>query len=442
MVRRTAWGRRARSGRWHTGRAGSRGRSRGVSDIVGTILILALTVALFSSIFFFVDSFPKPAAQPSSQFAGQLTYIYVSSSVAKGACGKNDACTNISGVSITHLGGPSIYNFNTQIYLSSQAHPQNTTTIYNISNGFGNAAVSSWGIGQVWNVSLLNDHLSTPDNITITIVSDNLVVYRVILPGSNPTIPPTFLSVGTTPTTPSKSSTFTLYANIYDPFLLNTSKDVNVSVAASNGGIASCGATYMTYSATSGYWTVSCTAGSKNGTYYVSINATDKNGLSNAIYVPITVGGSSSSGGGGSSSSSCSVTYTATLASSPAKISASGAPFTLYLNLSALPSGTPSGNPCSYIYVSGNLSASYTATAGTGTSHTPSPSSYSNEVVYVNGATVELKPTWTSPTLTGCSARNPCTGTAVVSFVISYSSGATSSTGSSTIELSYTVDVT
>ncbi|MCI4353273.1 MAG: type IV pilin N-terminal domain-containing protein [Thermoplasmata archaeon] len=270
---------------------------RGVSDVLGTILILALTVTLFSSIFFFVNTFPKPATQPASQFTGQLNYTTIGTK------------TYVNYVTVTHLGGPLLFNFNTQIYVVSQAHPQNTTTVYSLaSGGLPGGAQATWGTGQIWTLSLAGPHLATPDNVTVTVVSANTVVYRQILPGSNPTIPPIFVQEGTTPGAPMVSSAFSIFVQISDPFLSTSSKKVYLNITtpglSCNGMNATGTKLPMTYNATNGLWFIGgCTAG-LSGTYYVTAWATDANPvlpLQNSIIFPVTIGSSGGGGGGGGS---------------------------------------------------------------------------------------------------------------------------------------------
>ncbi|MGA7846530.1 MAG: type IV pilin N-terminal domain-containing protein [Thermoplasmata archaeon] len=275
---------------------------RAVSEVLGTILILALTVTLFSSIFFFVSTFPKPAPQPAGQFQGQLFYSYIT----KGA----HTWTNVSSVTVTHLGGPILYNFNTVFYVVSQAHPQNTTATYTMtSGGLGASSSTPWGTGQVWNLSLAGDHLTIPDNITVTIVSDSLVVYRQTLPGSNPTNPPIFIAQGTSPGAPFVNSPFSVFVQISDPFLRTSSKQVYLNITTPGLSCVNPLSAYssnttnklqMTYNATNGLWFVpSCTTAT-SGTYYVTAWVTDSNPIQtqqNSIIFPITVSASGSGGG-------------------------------------------------------------------------------------------------------------------------------------------------
>jgi flagellin-like protein len=385
---------------------------RGVSEVVGTILILALTVTLFSSIFFFVNTFPKPAQQPTSQFQGEL----YTSTVTKGS----HTWTNVSSVTITHLGGPTLYNFNTIFYVVSQAHPQNTTTTYTLtSGGFTAAPSTGWGTGQVWNLSLASDHLALPDNITVTVVSANNVVYRQTLPGTNPTIPPIFDNEGTSPAIPVANTSFSIWTQISDPFLRTTSKQVYVNITTSGLGCTnpisgdSANTTsklQMTYNSTNGLWFLAGCKTTVSGTYYVTIWVTDTNPLqfqSNTIIFPLFVSSSGSTG------PTCSNTYTAGLSANPTSTSDSSS-VTLTLTIT-------NGNACDWIYVSGAYTGSVTA----GTYSAPATSSYSLQTV-PEGGVLTLITTWTTPGATcGFRGTSTCTGTGTITFTFSYSSDAT-----------------
>lgn len=271
---------------------------RAVSDVLATILILALTVTLFSSIFFFVSTFPKPATQPNSQFQGKLFYSFVS----KGT----KTWTNLSFLTLTHLAGPTLLNSNTQIYVVSQLHPANTTTVYTLTSG---GLGLTWGTGQVWNVSLAPDHLTTPDNLTVTIVSSSNVVYQQRLPGSSPTTPPIFEQFGTVPANPSVATSFTIFVQISDPFLSSTSKRVYLNLTTPSMSCVGQNATgtklQMTFSASSGLWSYPGCSVSVSGTYYVTVWVTDANPiqpLQNSVIFPIVVGSSGGGGGGGGGS--------------------------------------------------------------------------------------------------------------------------------------------
>jgi FlaG/FlaF family flagellin (archaellin) len=385
---------------------------RAVSEVVGTILILALTVTLFSSIFFFVNTFPKPAQQPSSQFQGQL----YTTTVTKGT----HTWTNVTYVTITHLGGPVLYNFNTVFYVVSQAHPQNTTATYTLTNGgFGAAPSASWGTGQVWNLSIAADHLTLPDNVTVTVVSAGNVVYRQTLPGTNPTIPPIFDNEGTSPAIPVTGSTFSIFAQISDPFLPTSSKQVYVNITTSGLTCTNPQSAYssnttsklqMTYNGTNGLWFLSGCQTSTSNTYYVTIWVTDKNPLqiqTSSIIFPLYVSSSGSVG------PTCSNTYTAGLVANPTTTT-DGQSVTLTLTVT-------NGNVCDWIYISGAYTGSVTA----GTYTAPATSSYSLQTVPAGGM-LTLSTTWTTPTATcGHSGTGTCTGTATITFTFSYSSGAT-----------------
>ena len=388
---------------------------RAVSEVVGTILILALTVTLFSSIFFFVNTFPKPAQQPSSQFQGEL----YTSTVTKGT----HTWTNVSFVTITHLGGPVLYNFNTVFYVVSQAHPQNTTKTYTLTNGsLGSSPSASWGTGQVWNLSVASDHLTLPDNITVTVVSAGNVVYRQTLPGTNPTIPPIFDNEGTSPAIPVTGSTFSIWTQISDPFLPTTSKQVYVNITTSGLTCTNPQSAYstnttsklqMTYNTTNGLWFLSGCQTSTSNTYYVTIWVTDKNPLqiqTNSIIFPLYVASSGSTG------PTCSNTYTAADGQSPISTHSVGSAgtATIYLNFT-------NGNTCDWIEVSGTFGVS------TGSI---SPGTFTDSIVSAGG-TLAITDTYTAPTLAHGTA------TATITITVSCPTGATT-TGPTTFTITVT----
>ncbi len=359
-----------------------------MSEVVGTILILALTVVLFSSIFFFVNTFPKPATQSASQFQGQLYYTVAS----KGS----HTWTNVTYATITHLAGPIVYAFNTQIYVVSQAHPQNTTTVYGLASG---GLTNSWGTGQVWNVSLVADHLTTPDNITITVVAGGTVVYRQILPGTNPSIPPIFENEGTVPALPVVNSKFSIFVQISDPFLATNSHKVYLNISTSGLTCTGSNATEtrlpMAYNSSNGLWFIGGCSTSTAGSYYVSVWVTDTDPIlpqQNSIIFPVSVS---------SVSSTCSNTYSVVQGQSPISTTSIGDSGTgkIYLNFT-------NGNACDWIQVTISLT-----TSGKG--------SVTGNGTYVVAAagTLALVETYTAPA-SGAA-------TATVTITISCPSGAT-----------------
>jgi hypothetical protein len=351
---------------------------RGVSEVLGTILILALTVVLFSSIFFFVSTFPKPASQPAYQFQGQLYYGFAT----KGA----HTWTNVSYLTVTHLGGPVIYAFNTQFYVVSQAHPQNTTVVYTLSSGgLGSSNTASWGTGQVWNLSLVADHLGIPDNITVTVVTGGTVVYRQTLPGTNPTIPPIFDQEGTSPGNPVVSSPFSIFVQISDPFLRTTSTQVYLNITTPGLTCVNPLSAYssnmtvklrMAYNSTNGLWFVPGCSASISGTYYVTAWATDSNPIQvqvNSIIFPVSVGSSGGTTGGSS---------------------------LVLVNILTNTSAPVVGQPITVVVdVTNNGAASGTATVHFGPTASFAPSSSTGTVGA--GSTVGFQSTYTPPTTSG-----------------------------------------
>jgi hypothetical protein len=275
-----------RSGRGFR-RVGNRQRrraSRAVSDVVGTILLLALTVTLFASVFFFITTFPRPPAQPASQFSAKLAY----------------SGTSITFLSVTHLAGPTLGS-NTQFYLFSSAKPNAFSGIvYTLANGLNGS--TSWSLGQVWNLNITSKGLTSPDNVSVSIVSMNQLLFRQTLPGNNPNIPPEFVATSVTPTNPAVGAAFTIAVQITDDDLNANSVFVNISQLP---GVSGTGLHKMTLNAGSGFWSYSVGSGTttSSGTFYVFVNATDKavpTPFKNSVAISVTIGGGGSSGGGSS----------------------------------------------------------------------------------------------------------------------------------------------
>lgn len=243
--------------------------SRGVSDVVATILLLGLTVTLFASIFFFVNTFPTPPPQPENQFTAALTYTG----------------TTVASVSITHLAGPTISGSDL-VYITSAANPGRDPPAFTVSAGLSGSG--GWALGQVWTKNITTYDLTTPDNLTVSVVSSSQLIFRISLPGSNPNVPPNFIAVGTTPTNPTVGVSFTVYAEISDPNLKSNSVYVN----ATELPVATAHASFrMSYTASTGLWTYSIPAGTTtaSGTYYLFVNCSDSKGLKNSIAFAVTL---------------------------------------------------------------------------------------------------------------------------------------------------------
>jgi flagellin-like protein len=268
------------AGRW---RRASKRPSRGVSEVIGTILILALTVTLFSAIFFFVNTFPRPPTQASNQFSATLTYMPVT---GKGI--------QITGVRILHLSGPVVFSGGTGIYLFVQAPytaicpPVGCT----IPSGLNGSQI--WSLGGTWQMNLSSLKLYAPNNITVTIVSNNQLLFSQNVPGAAVNSPPVFLRVWTYPVSPfSHSTPFYVNVTISDPNLNTTCSNSCVELITSAlPGHNTTSILPMTFKST--YWTVKVPVGvapwiESAGTYNLFILATNILGLQNSLTIAITM---------------------------------------------------------------------------------------------------------------------------------------------------------
>ncbi len=249
--------------RWHHPR-------KGVSDIIGNLLIIAITVTLFTALFFFVTSIPAPPAQSTSQFSAQLDI----------------QAGNETGVNITYQTGPILGAGAIQIYLTSQLHPTAFTGCSPAGDPFtipeGLLGASTWVSGQTWQLSFVKGTApgdicpSAPtltasgDNVTISIVNiaQNVLLFRVVLPGSHAIFPPEFISEGVTPSSPVIGNAFTVYAQVAGSYLAPNSVYANLSSLC--GTLTPCSYAspkLMTYSTSTGLfqYTVPAGAGMVNG---------------------------------------------------------------------------------------------------------------------------------------------------------------------------------
>jgi flagellin-like protein len=253
------------------------GRSRrGVSEVVATILLLALTVVLFSAIFAFVTTFPAPPAQNSNQFQAKLVITPVANGSGK-----------LTGVSILHLAGPAVPS-TALIYLKSAIHPTWLQFSVPYTVAAGGIAGSQWNLGQTWLLTSFTGGADswTPDNITVYIISNGNLLFNAVVPGAVLNLPPTFLSVATTPSTIAVGEAFSISAVIQGVVAGNS---VTVTLSGLPGYSLVTAAQPLNLS--SGTWTTSQPAGktTASGTYYVYITATSSGGKTATSAVPVYI---------------------------------------------------------------------------------------------------------------------------------------------------------
>ncbi|HEV2449699.1 MAG TPA: type IV pilin, partial [Thermoplasmata archaeon] len=257
-----------------------------MSDVIGTILLLALTVTLFGSVFYFVNTFPRPPPQPQGQFAASIVYS------SSGAL--------VADIEILHLAGPTLLDSQTTIYLQSLLHPGLLNGPATLASGLGGG--TSWVIGQTWIYNVTSLGLTTPDNITVSVISVDQLLFRQTVPGNPLNIPPEFTQSGVTPATPTLLSTFNIYVGIVDSNLNPNSVWANFTELP---GVVSTNHQQLTYVAASGTWqcvaakcTIPASWANRTGIYYVFVNASDRSGLSSTIAIPVDIVSPVSGGGG------------------------------------------------------------------------------------------------------------------------------------------------
>ncbi len=256
-------------------RSRRRNGKRAVAEVVATIILLALTVVLFSAIFAFVTSFPSPPAQSNNQFQASLGYTVAT-----------NGTTYITAVNVLHLAGPAVPS-TALIYLKSAAHPTASQfqTSYSLTRG---GIATNWNLGQTWSISFPTGVASLPDNLTVYVVSSDAVLFSVILPGQSFVLPPTFVALAVSPSSPTVGSSFNITATV-----TGSAKEdsVYVNLAAITGLTAT--AQHMQYNSATGQYYLDVTSkyGSTTaaGTFYAFLNATGANGQSSTTALAVTI---------------------------------------------------------------------------------------------------------------------------------------------------------
>lgn len=139
-----------------------------------------MTIGLFGSIFVLTSEFPANSQpQQANLFAVRLSY----------------SALTVRTVSIAHLTGPTISGSSaaqTAFYLHSQQHPSAFPAPFTLSAGLGGSSV--WQFGQNWTLNVASYGIQSPDNLTVSILSNGQLLYSsqvvVLVPG------PYFTSAG------------------------------------------------------------------------------------------------------------------------------------------------------------------------------------------------------------------------------------------------------
>ncbi|MDX1534038.1 MAG: type IV pilin N-terminal domain-containing protein, partial [Thermoplasmata archaeon] len=190
---------------------------RGVSEVIGSILVLLITVIIFSTIVLWVFTLPAPTAAGNAGLTGDLEGRFVGGSWS-GAY-----------VNLTHLGGDSLLDTNTRIYLTID----NTTHTFRTQGShfdgvsvkpYGVTGDVHWNIGESW--TYLNETIPQTAQISVLVVDvvRGTVVWDQVLLGEGGEHLPVFLEkwVDSDPDSPSRDpvkidDTFALYARVGDP---------------------------------------------------------------------------------------------------------------------------------------------------------------------------------------------------------------------------------
>jgi hypothetical protein len=235
------------------------------------MLLLAITVTLFSAIFLFIGRFPKPGPQPLDQFDASLSY----------------SAGTVSRISILHLSGSTLSGSSTAqagVYIVSQNHPVAIPNPFTLAAGLAGSTV--WAFGQNWSISLASYGITSPDNLTVSVISAGQLQYRSTLIVSVASFAPYF---GTTAVAPTgvipAAHAFTVNASAY--FSTGSGDIVKINTTEfPSGGVAS-----MVGSGGSGYYTYSGTTPSPatQTTYYLFLIATDANNVHTVIAISLTV---------------------------------------------------------------------------------------------------------------------------------------------------------
>jgi flagellin-like protein len=173
----------------------------GVSEIIASLLLIAITVCLFSSIMFFVINMPSPQGETISDFKAQT-----------GVSGSNFF------INITHVGGQTLTNDSTGIYLFRDGAP---TALYITSSSPGIGA--NWSIGSVWRyVTQYSPNMEI--SVMITNKQTNNIVWQSDLVTSTAKTPPILENRGLNPSPSYNGSQVVFYVVIRD---LNGMSDIS-----------------------------------------------------------------------------------------------------------------------------------------------------------------------------------------------------------------------
>jgi len=248
---------------------------KGVSEVVGSILILMITITMFAVVMLWVVSYPTPSGRAYVDLNAEINGQYVN---------------------ISHLGGESLENDDTVIYVYINGSLAGGKS-YKISDADNSAKIGDrLDAGETW--SKFFSDISPTSTVYVTIVDTkgSEAIFDKTLQGVSGNNPPVVAFACTVPSSvpADGATTFKVYAYILDP-----DKDVSTVTV----DLSSVGKSTYNMTSTDGVIfqksSLTISVGTSAGRYLCQINATDSNGNTATGYVWITVTDPSVLGGGG-----------------------------------------------------------------------------------------------------------------------------------------------
>ncbi len=258
--------------RWRRG-----GARRGVSEVVATILLLGMTITMFASIFVFTAKNPRAQPQTLTQFTVALAY---------GGSGG----LQVTAISITHLSGQVITGSSVSqaaVYVASLKHPSAIPSPFTLAAGLSGS--DDWDFGQTWTMNLSSYSITSPDNLTVSVISNDLLEYRTTVVAVVQSTAPVFYQVSLLPDSIGPKTTYAFNASARLTFASSSGDTVSVNLTELGGSSS----VALVGSGGSGlyYYSGSLTSPNPSGatTYYIFLTAKDPNGQKSMYAVPLLV---------------------------------------------------------------------------------------------------------------------------------------------------------